>query len=87
MQTFYFEMTDTFAGELNYCWLKKFEVKAKSLRSALIKISKETGYNFRYNGLFYKAKDACVGLYEMEHDFAQYKIEYQQWLADAKRII
>lgn len=64
MKTFYFEMTDIFCGELNYCWLNRFEVKAKNIRGALIKLSKETGFNYKNNGLYYKAKNACVALYE-----------------------
>lgn len=68
MKTFYFEMTDTFGSDLNYCWLRMFEVKAKNLHGALCKLSKEIGLNFRSNGLYYKAKSACVGLYELEYD-------------------
>ena len=56
MNTFYFEMTDTFGGDLNYCWLKRFKINAKNLKGALIKLSKETGFNFRNNGSYYKAK-------------------------------
>lgn len=65
---FYFEMTDTFGTELNYCWLKRFNVKATSLKSALTKISKETGLNFRNQGNYYKAKNACIGLYLLEFE-------------------
>lgn len=65
--TFYFEMTDTFGGELNYCWLYRFSIEAKNLRGALIKLSRKTGYNFRHNGLIYKAKNACIAAYELEY--------------------
>ncbi len=64
MQTFYFEMTDTFGGELNYRWLSRFKIEAKNLRGALIKLSKETGFNFRNNGNYWKVKGACIGAYE-----------------------
>ena len=68
-QIFYFEMTDTFGGENNYSWIKRFAVSAKTLRGALIKLSKETGYNFRAtNNIYYKAKNACIGLYELDHE-------------------
>lgn len=73
---FYFEMTDTFGGELNYCWVKRFKINAKSLHGALIKVSKETGYNFKNNGLYYKAKNNCVGLYEMQNDFGDIEKHY-----------
>ena len=65
-QLFYFEMTDTFGGECNYCWLHRFKIEAKTLHGALIKLSRETGYNFRNNGVHYKAKNACVAAYELE---------------------
>ncbi len=66
MNNFYFEMTDTFGGELNYCWIHRFNIKAKSLRGALQKLSNETGFNFRNNGFIYKAKKACIAAYEIE---------------------
>lgn len=80
MNNYFFEMTDTFGGELNYCWLYRFNIKAKSLRGALQKLSKETGYNFRNNGLHYKAKNACVAAYEIENEIDQ------TWLDEAKEI-
>ena len=30
METFHIEVTDTFGGEANYCWVKRFKVTAKS---------------------------------------------------------
>ena len=64
---FYFEMTDTFGGELNYSWVKRYKVKAKSTRGALQIVSRLTGYNFRkYLDNHYKAKNACIVLYEIE---------------------
>ena len=34
MATYDIEMTDTFGGEANYCWVKRAKVEAKSLRGA-----------------------------------------------------
>ena len=73
MKTFYFEMTDTFGNELNYSWIKRFEVSAKSLRGALQKLSHETGFNFRFNGNVYRARRACVAVYELEHVHAEWQ--------------
>jgi len=43
---FYFvEMTDTFGGEANYCWVNRFKVKASSVRGAIRKVARETGYS------------------------------------------
>jgi hypothetical protein len=80
MTKYYFEMTDTFGGELNYCWIHRFSIKANSIRGALQKLSKETGFNFRYNGMHYKAKKACVAAYEIESDIDQ------EWLEKAKEL-
>lgn len=76
-QTFYFEMTDTFCGETNYAWLRRFTIEAKNIRGALIKLSRETGLNFRYDGHFYKAKNACVVAYTT--DFYSEEIE-KDWI-------
>lgn len=66
---FYFELTDTFGSELNYCHVTRFKVYASTIRGAVGKVSKETGYNFKFNGSYYKAKKACIGLIEFgEYD-------------------
>lgn len=80
MNEYYFEMTDLFGGELNYCWLHRFTVKANSLKGALIKISRETGYNFRDKGIYYKASKACVGLYELDYEIST------DWIDRSKKL-
>jgi hypothetical protein len=80
METFYFEVTDTFGSELNYCWLNRFTIKAKNLKGALIKLSRYTGLNFRNNGLHYKAKRACIAAYELEWEVNQDWIERSEAL-------
>ena len=69
MDIFYIEMTDTFGGDLNFCWVKRFKVKSSTIRGAISKVSKETGFNFRNNGLHYKALGACVAAYEADFDW------------------
>lgn len=47
MQTFDVEVTDTFGGEANYCWVRRhvFQAPAGSSRSALVRRAKrETGW-------------------------------------------
>ena len=72
--TFYFEMTDTFGDDLNYSWIERFSVEAKTPMGALRKVSKETGYRFRFkkwignSEKLYKAKKACVALYEISEN-------------------
>jgi hypothetical protein len=46
-QTFFFEVTDTFGGEPNYGWVRRYKVKASSLRGALFQVSRESGYQGR----------------------------------------
>ena len=76
-QVFYFELTDTFGGELNYSHVTRFKVTAKNIQGALIKISRETGYNFKFNGSYYKAKKACIGLVEIGEYSSVNEIENQ----------
>lgn len=48
MKNHYFvEMTDTFGGEANYCWIHRFIVTASTHRGAMRKVSRETGFAAR----------------------------------------
>ena len=47
MNTYFIELTDTFSGEANYSWVKRFLVKAETMRGAMRKVSRETGYPAR----------------------------------------
>lgn len=44
---FSFEYTDLYAGEANYSWIKRFNVKANTQLGALRKVSKELGCSFK----------------------------------------
>lgn len=46
-ETFFAEITDTFAGDANYSWVKRFKVSASSMRGAVQKLARETGINWR----------------------------------------
>ena len=35
LRTYEYEMTDTFGGEANYCWVKRGTVQAQSFRGAI----------------------------------------------------
>ena len=41
---FFVEVTDTFGGEANYCWVKRFKVHANTERGAMRKVAKQMGY-------------------------------------------
>ena len=44
MNTYSYEMTDTFAGEANYCWVERGTVEAINLQSAARKARRELGW-------------------------------------------
>jgi hypothetical protein len=50
---FFVEMTDTFGGEANYSWANRFMVSAKTMRGAITKVARETGFS----GRIYKSMD------------------------------
>lgn len=41
---YYFEVTDTFGGEANYCWVRRYNVSASSMRGAIGMVNKEEGF-------------------------------------------
>lgn len=46
-QMYFIEMTDTFGGESNYSWVNRFLVQSISIRGAISKVTRETGYHAR----------------------------------------
>ena len=59
--TYFIEMTDTFGGEANYCWVNRFIVSASSERGAMRKVARQTGSNVRNVGCDrWDAVGACV---------------------------
>lgn len=38
------ELTDTYGGEANYCWVKRAEIDAETLKQAVRKAKKHFGY-------------------------------------------
>jgi len=50
MENWDIEITDTFGGEANYCWARRFTVKAKSIRGAVNKFAREHGGGWRVHG-------------------------------------
>lgn len=81
MNTYYFEMTDLFGGELNYCWLRRYIVNASNLTQAKRKLSKELGIKkSRFNGLYNKIQGACVAFYELDYEVCN------DWIEKAEKI-
>ena len=77
MEFFYFEVTDTFGSDLNYSWVRRYKIKAQTILGAIRKLSRETGFNFRHNGLYYKARGACIGACELQNDFGDIENYYK----------
>ena len=48
--TYFIEMTDTFGGEANYCWVNRFLVSASSPRGAMRRVCARTGDSVRSVG-------------------------------------
>ena len=44
---YFVEMTDTFGGEANYCWVNRFIVSASSPRGAMRRVTARTGDKVR----------------------------------------
>ena len=47
MATYQIEVTDTFAGEANYCWVRRYTIEARSKRGAVTKLAREHGKGWR----------------------------------------
>lgn len=56
---FYFvEFTDTFGGEANYCWVRRYKVKAKTRVGAIRKAARAEGYSGRMRAEWTNGDDA-----------------------------
>lgn len=65
MQTYTIEVTDTFGGEANYSWVKRYLVTANTQRGAILKLSRHYGGEWRnaYHAgdiSRYDMKGACI---------------------------
>lgn len=68
---YFVEMTDTFGGEANYSWVNRFLVQSVSVRGAISKVTRKTGYHARVNYdcgdmARYDAVGACVCIFVSE---------------------
>jgi hypothetical protein len=44
---YYVEFTDTYGGDANYCWVRRYKVKARTKIGAIRKAAREMGYSGR----------------------------------------
>lgn len=59
------EVTDTYGGEANYCWVHRYQVRASSARGAIGIVSRAEGLRFRADWddgdtVRYNAVNACI---------------------------
>ena len=71
--TYLIEMTDTFGGEPNYCWVRRYQTCSVSIQGAVTRLAKYYGRNFRktYGDEFEARYDAvgasiCVFIEEVD---------------------
>ena len=83
-QKFYFvEITDTFGGEANYCWVKRYKVAASSFNGAIRKVSKDSFYRFRCEydtGDMVKYKDRVGGVCAFVEEYNELCHGSYSWL-------
>lgn len=66
LNTYYFEMTDTFGDgcgglQANYSWVKRYRTQASTERGAVWKLSRHTGYAWRNKGQGrYETVSSCI---------------------------
>ena len=65
-QAYYIEVTDTFSGECNYCWLRRYAVQATSERGAMRVVGQYEGFNVRHDGWKWNFKGACIASYVVD---------------------
>jgi len=78
MDEFFIEVTDTFGGEANYSWVRRYIVKAKTKQSALAKVSHENGFKTRkiYDSIdesWHNVNGACIRVFVRYADSWDYK--------------
>ena len=68
MQRWNIEVTDTYGGEANYCWVRRYTIEANSERGAICKLARQHGAGWRkewFDGETsrYNLQNACICLF------------------------
>lgn len=83
-ETYYFEITDTFSGEANYCWVDRYKIEAHNIEDAISQLNAYTGYDFPEEETYrdrWDAKNACVCAFdcgESVHDSPQFAEDFRE---------
>ncbi len=67
-RTYYIEVTDTFGGELNFCWIRRYQVRASSERGAMRVVGNHEGFAMRNDGYKWQFKNASIAAYVVDLD-------------------
>lgn len=62
-ETYYFEITDTFSGEANYCWVDRYRIAAHNIEDAISRLNAYTGYDFPEEETYrdrWDSQNSCV---------------------------
>ena len=76
MAQYFIEMTDTFAGEANYSWVKRFTVHAKTVHGAVQKFAREVGAGWKCTGNYgesFRFDNGCICIFIEEFDEDKHK--------------
>lgn len=87
-RVFYFEHTDLFAGECNYCFLNRFSVMATTERGAVNILSRHIGLSHRFDGIKYVSSSGCTAYYLVNWELTDDVIaEYEPVNFDAAELL
>lgn len=67
-QLYYIEVTDVYGGEANYSWVTRHIILAKSTLGAIQWLAKNSGLNWRFDGIRYNSASGATCAFIEEYD-------------------
>ena len=77
----FIEITDVFGGEANYSWVTRHVIQAKSKLAAIQWLAKDTGLNWRFDGMRYNSLSGATCAFIDEYDrqsHSEYRLSTDQ---------
>jgi len=75
-ETYYIEVTDTFGGECNYCWIRRYAVKATTERGAMRVVGSHEGFYLRNDGIKWNVIGATIAAYVVDEVMPEEVVSY-----------
>jgi hypothetical protein len=75
-KTYFVEVTDTYGGETNYCWIRRYAVQATTERGAMRVVGNHEGYAMRNDGWRWDFVGACICAYVVDEVQAEDACRY-----------